>query len=143
MDYRIQIKDINALSPAEINQMYTRLSRPGRNMRQELRNRYIEPKTGIHESIMLALIWHNDLFVAWVGTRAFKEKFKGDLIQVQTIECFTDVEVRRRGFAQLGLQSLITAGIINVDAPVAVYNPSVVKIAERCGCKTVVLCIPD
>lgn len=142
MNYRIQIKDINALEYAEVKHMHGYLSRPGRNMRFELEKRYICPEPGPHPNMSLALIWHNSFFVAWVGTRPFKEKFKGNTIDVQTIECFTDPELRRHGLAQLGVQALITAGVLKRDNPISVYNPAVVKIAERCGCTTVLLCEP-
>lgn len=141
MDFHISLKDINTLSPTEVDDMYTRLSVPGRNMRKELTKRYIECWPGEHEEMMMALIYYNGLFVAWVGSRPFKEKFKGRLIDVQTIECFTAPEVRRRGFLRLGLQALLSAGVINPNKIVSVYARSVVKTAESCGCKTVVLCI--
>ena len=141
MDFYINLKDINTLSPTEIDEIYNRLSVPGRNMRDEISKRYIERWPCEHESMTMALIHQNGLFVAWVGSRPFKEKFKGKMLDVQTVECFTDPELRRRGISQLGLQALISAGVINQDKPVAVYEKSVVKIAERCGCKFVVLCI--
>lgn len=142
MDFKIDIKTIADLNRAETLEMYHRLSVPGRNMREELRKRHIHPEPGFHETITLALVRQNGFFVSWVGTRAYTEKFKGEPIDVQTIECFTDPEVRRRGLAQLGLQALISAGFIDRTKPVSVYRKPAVKLAERCGCQTVILCEP-
>ena len=143
MDFRIIIKDINRLSPVEVTTIYSRLSNHGRNMRTELEKRYIAPQPGNHETITLAMIWHNDLFVAWVGTRKVTESLAGELVKATSIECFTDPELRRHGFAQLGLQALITAGIIRRDKPVAVYREAAVALATKAGCTTVLLCDPD
>ncbi len=143
MDFRIIIKDINCLSPVETTAIYCRLSNHGRNMRTELEKRYITPQPGNHETITLAMIWHNDLFVAWVGTRKVTESLAGVLVEATSIECFTDPELRRHGFAQLGLQALITAGIIRRDKPVAVYREAAVALATKAGCTTVLLCDPD
>ncbi|NDC55308.1 MAG: hypothetical protein EBZ69_00475 [Alphaproteobacteria bacterium] len=142
MDFKIVIKPIANLSRAEVLEMYHRLSVPGRNMRKELSKRHVHPEPGPHETITLALVWQNEFFVAWVGTRAYTEKFKGNSIAVQTIECFTDPELRRRGLAQLGLQALISAGFIDRTKPVSVYRKPAIKLAERCGCQTVILCEP-
>lgn len=142
MNFSITIKTIAELTHAEVLEIYHRLSAPGRNMRHELRKRHVHPEPGPHEQITLALVHQNGFFVAWVGTRAYTEKFKGRPIAVQTVECFTDTELRRRGLAQLGLQSLISAGLIDRAKPVAVYRQPAVKLAERCGCQTVILCEP-
>ena len=142
MNFNIKLRDINKLSDLNVTAMYTRLSTPDRNMRAELEKRYIHPEPGPHESIMLALVWCNEWFGAWVGTRKVREKFKGNLIDAQSIECFTDPELRQRGFAQLGLQALISAGVLDREKPVAVYRKGVIAIAARCGCKTIVLCEP-
>ena len=139
-EFKIHIRDINKLHLIDVTAMYSRLSTPGYNMQEELTKRYITPEPGPHEAMNLAMIWHNDIFVAWVGTRRFVEKYKGRLAIVQTIECFTDPEYRRRGFCALGLHALITAGLLDCRRPVSVYRPNVVKIAERCGCRCVLLC---
>ena len=146
MDFRILVKDINALGPIDVTAIYTRLSWPDSksdsSIRKELEARYIDPVPGPHEKMAMALVWCNRMLIGWVGTRAWFEKFKGDRIPVQTIECFVEPEMRQRGYAMLGLQALLTAGRIDRDKPVAVYAKNVVKIAERCGCKTVLLCDP-
>lgn len=147
MEFRIVIKDINKLSLIDATAIYTRLSWPDSesdsSIRKELDKRYLAPTAGPHPEMALALIWCNGLLAGWVGSRPWTEKFKGDPITVQTVECFVDPELRNRGFAQLGLQALLTAGFVARDKPVAVYHKSVLKIAERAGCKTVLLCIPD
>ena len=138
--FQINIRDINSLKLTEASAIYGRLSNPGYNMQSEIAKRYLTPEQGPHESMQLAMIWHNDVLVAWVGTRRFVEKYKGRLANVQTIECFTDPEYRRRGFCALGLQALIAAKLLDRKRPVSVYQADVVKIAERCGCRCVLLC---
>lgn len=144
MDFRIKIKDINELHSSEVVALYTRLSWPysesNSALRPELKKRYIAPTPGPHPAMALAIIWLEGAIAGWVGTRAWPEKLKGEPITAQTIECFVDPELRNRGLAQLGLQALMSAGRIARDKPVAVYHKSVVKIAERCGCKIVLLC---
>lgn len=144
MEFIIKLKDINELSVIDVTAIMTRLSWPdsgsSSSIQKELDKRYIHVQPGPHPKMMLALIWHNDFFIAWVGTRLWPEKFKGEPITAQTVECFTDPEARRHGFARLGLQALISAGFLNRDKPVSVYAPEAVGIARSCGCKTVILC---
>jgi hypothetical protein len=144
MDFRILIKDINALGTIDVTAIYTRLSWPDStsdsSIRKELEKRYVTPEPGPHPEMTIAVIWCNSMLAGWVGTRPWPEKFKGEIITAQTVECFVDPELRNRGFAQMGLQALITAGALKRDDPVAVYAPNVVKIARQCGCKTVLLC---
>jgi hypothetical protein len=144
-DIAIRIRDIGELTKAEVRDICDRLSWPLEHalpdsMQPEVIRRHVSPEPGPHASITMALVYHNNYLVAWAATRPFFEKFKGDLIAVQTIECFTDRELRNRGFAQIGLNALISAGQIARNKPVSVYHASVVKIAERCGCKCVILC---
>jgi hypothetical protein len=139
-EFKIHIRDINELRLIDVTAMYIRLSNPGYNMQSELTMRYLKPTLGPQEAMTIAMIWHNETFVAWVGTRRFVERYKGKLVNVQTIECFTDQEYRRRGFCSLGVQALITSNLLDCSRPVAVYRANVVKIAERCGCKCVLLC---
>jgi hypothetical protein len=144
MDFRILIKDINKLGLVDVTAIYTRLSWPDSksdsSIQKELDKRYLTPQPGPHPDMAIALIWYNELLVGWVGTRPWHEKFKGDTINVQTIECFIDPDCRQRGFARLGLQALITAGALKRNKPVSVYAPEVVSIAKNCGCSTVLLC---
>jgi len=144
MDFWIRIKDINDLRTVDITAIYTRLSWPDSksdsSIRKELEKRYVAPEPGPHPEMAIAIIWCNGMLAGWVGTRPWPEKFKGEIITAQTIECFVDPELRNRGFARLGLQALITAGSLKRDEPVAVYAPNVVNIAKQCGCKTVLLC---
>ena len=142
MNFEIRIKDINALSPTEVTEIYSRLSVPGRNMRHELEKRYISLSGGQHERITMAMVYHNGYFISWVATRAIDVPFKGDKVPGQTVECFTEPDVRQRGFALLGLQALISAGVLDREIPVAVYRKAAIKLAQRCGCKIVVLCDP-
>jgi hypothetical protein len=138
--FKIYIRDINDLRPIEVTAMYSRLSNPGYNMQEELATRYLTPTIGPQEAMNIAMIWHNDTFAAWVGTRRFVERYKGKLVNVQTIECFTDPEYRNRGFCAIGVQALIAAQLLDRNRPVSVYRANVVKIAERCGCRCVILC---
>jgi hypothetical protein len=144
MDLFIRIKDINKLRTVDIVAIYTRLSWPdsksNSSIRKELYKRYVAPEPGPHPKMAMAIIWCNETLVGWVGTRPWPEKFKGETITAQTIECFVDPEYRRRGFARLGLQALVTAGKIKIDEPVAVYSADAVNVAKQCGCKTVLLC---
>ena len=143
-EFEIKIRDINKLGLIDVTDIYSRLSWPDSestsSIQRELEKRYFNPTPGPHPPMAIALIWHNELLVAWVGTRLWPERFKGEPITAQTIECFTEPEMRQRGYAMLGLQALITAGVLNKEKPVAVYHKNVVKIAERCGCKIVLLC---
>ncbi|NDD53186.1 GNAT family N-acetyltransferase [bacterium] len=144
MEFIIKIKDINKLALTDVSAIISRLSWPDSNsdssIQKELHKRYLKPTPGPHPQMALALIWLDETLVGWVGTRLWPEKFKGRDIVAQTIECFTDEQYRKRGIAQLGLQALITGGRIKKDKPVAVYRNSVVNIARRCDCKTVLLC---
>ena len=146
MDFRITIKDINKLSAVDVTAIHTRLSWPESestsSIKKELDKRYILPEPGPHPEMAIALIWFNALLVGWVGTRPWQEKFKGEDTTVQTFECFIDPDCRRHGFARLGMQALITAGIVKRHAPVAVYAPEVVNIPKQCGCQIVLLCEP-
>ena len=144
-DIAVRIRDLSELKPAEVRDICERLSWPLEDalpdsMQPEVIRRHVSPEPGPHAPITMALVYHNNYLVAWVATRPFREKFKGEMIDVQTIECFTDRELRHRGFAQIGLNVLISAGQIARNKPVSVYHASVVKIAERCGCKCVILC---
>jgi hypothetical protein len=145
-EFVIKIRDINKLGLIDVTAIYSRLSWPDSgstsSIQKELAKRYLTPEPGPHPEMAIALIWHNSLLVAWVGTRPWPEKFKGETITAQTIECFTDPELRQRGYAMLGLQALITAGFIDREKPVAVYAKPVIKVAERCGCKIALLCDP-
>ena len=145
-EFLIKIRDINKLNLLDVTAIYSRLSWPdsdsSSSIQKELAKRYLTPSPGPHPEMALALIWHNSLLVAWVGSRPWPERFKGEKITAQTIECFTEPEMRQRGYAMLGLQALLTGGFINREQPVAVYSKSAVKIAERCGFKIVLLCCP-
>lgn len=144
MEYYIKVKDINELGPVDVTAIMTRLSWADSgstsSIQKELDKRYLNIQPGPHAKMTLALIWHNDILVAWVGTRLWPEKFKGEPITAQTIECFTDPAYQRRGFARLGLQALITAGALDRDKIVSVYAAPVIELARSCGCKTVILC---
>lgn len=144
MDIRIRLKDINELGAIEVAAIMTRLSwsdsGSDSSIQKELDKRYLNVEPGPHPKMALAMIWCNEMFVAWVGTRLWPEKFKGEPILAQTVECFTDPDARRHGYARLGLQALISAGFLDRDKPVSVYAPEVIGVARSCGCKTVILC---
>lgn len=145
-EFNIYIKDINKLSPVDVVAIKTRLSWPNSgsssSIQVELDKRYFNATPEAHPEMAIALIWADDVLVGWVGTRPWPEKFKGDPVTAQTIECFVDPEYRRRGIARLGLQALITAGAIKRDQLVSVYSPDVIKLAQQCGCATVIYCQP-
>jgi hypothetical protein len=145
-EFVIKIRDINRLTLIDATAIYSRLSWPDSgsdsSIRKEIEKRYLVPKPGPHPEMAIALIWHNDMLVTWVGTRLWPERFKGEPITAQTVECFTDAELRKRGYALLGLQALITAGFLDREKPVSVYHKNVVQLAKRCGCKIVLLCEP-
>jgi hypothetical protein len=140
----IKIRDINALAPTTVVGILTRLSwgdsGSDSSIRQELHKRYVEPTPGPHPNMAMALIFIDAVLVGWVGTRPWPEKFKGKSITAQTVECFVDPKFRRRGLAKLGLHALIAADKIDRNDFVSVYAANVVKLAESCGCKTVLLC---
>ena len=144
MDIYISIKDINDLGPIEVAAIMSRLSWPDAgsdsSIQKELHKRYIDVQPGPHPKMDLAVIWFNRVLVGWVGTRLWPEKFKGDPIMAQTVECFVDEAYRRRGIARLGLQALIADKKIDRNKPVSVYAPEVINVAQTCGCKTVLLC---
>jgi len=144
MEICIKLKDINELGLIDVTAIMTRLSwsdsGSDSSIQKELDKRYIHIQPGPHPKMRLALIWVDDTLVAWVGTRLWPERFKGDPIMAQTIECFTAPEARRHGYARLGLQALISTGFIDREQPVSVYAPEVIGTARSCGCKTVLLC---
>lgn len=144
MRFVINVKDINKLSTIEVVAIYTRLSwddsGSDSSIQKELDKRYKNVEPGPHPEMAMAIIWVDDVLAGWVGSRPWPEKFKGRPVTAQTIECFVDPEFRRRGIAKLGLQTLIAAGKINRNDFVSVYASEVVKLAESCGCKIVLLC---
>lgn len=144
MEILIQIKDINQLGLVDVTAIMSRLSWPdsgsSSSIQKELTKRYINIQPGPHPKMAIALIWFDDMLTGWVGTRPWPEKFKGDPITAQTVECFVDAKYRKRGIGRLGLQALIAAGFVDRDKPVSVYAPEVVKLAEKCGCRIVLLC---
>jgi hypothetical protein len=144
MLFKICCKDINVLSPVEVATLLSRLSwsdsESDSSIQKELHKRYVNVQPGQHPSMMLAFVWLNDELLGWVGTRYWPEKFKGNPVIAQTVECFVDEKYRRRGIARLGLQALISAGFIDRSRVVSVYDAAVVKLAEQCGCKIVILC---
>lgn len=144
MNFEVRIKDINRLTLTDVTAIMSRMSWPDSNsnssMQKELEKRYIRPTPGPHPQMWLAMVWHNGMFVSWVGTRPWPEKFKGEPVMAQTVECFTDSDCRRHGLARLGLSALISAGLLDRKKIVSVYAPEVVKLAEQCGCKTVIYC---
>jgi hypothetical protein len=142
--FEIKIVDINALPEDVVKEIYERLCwreyEPGcGSMREELTRRYIDKEPGPHKSMALALIRHNSFLAAWVGTRIWTEVYNGVPTDMQTIECFTDIELRRRGLAQLGAQALVAAGVLNRAKAVAVYHPNAAEIADNIGCVEIVL----
>lgn len=144
MNFEIRIKDINKLSLTDIVAIHSRLSWPDSgsdsSIKQELEKRYIKPEPGPHPPMMLAMVWQDGAFAAWVGTRLWPEKFKGEPVTAQTVECFTDPAYRRRGLARLGLQALISAEFLNRNEIVSVYSPAALHLARQGGCKQVILC---
>lgn len=144
MNFEIRIKDINRLALTDVTAIYSRLSHKDSgsdsSIQPELEKRYIHPTPGPHPTMWLAMVWENGAFLSWVATRPWPEKFKGEPVTAQTIECFTDPARRRRGLARLGLQALISAGLLDQNKIVSVYSPSAVQLARSCGCKTVILC---
>lgn len=140
----IKIRDINELAPQTVVGILTRLSwaesGSESSIQQELNKRYVNPTPGPHPTMAMALLFIDTLLIGWVGTRPWPEKFKGEPITAQTVECFVDPEFRRRGLAKIGLQTLIAAGKIDPADFVSVYAANVVRLAESCGCKTVLLC---
>lgn len=144
MNICVRIKDINDLGPVDVAAIMTRLSWPDSgsdsSIQKELRKRYIDIEPGPHPNMAMAIIWFDGVLVGWVGTRPWPEKFKGDPVTAQTIECFVDPEYRRRGIARLGVQALIAAKKLDRSEPVAVYAAEVINAAQSCGCKIVLLC---
>lgn len=143
-EFSIRIKSINKLSPIDVATICTRLSWPDSgsdsSIQKELDKRYLNPKPGPHPDMSIAMIWLNDILVGWVGTRLWPEKFKGDPVTAQTVECFVDPAYRRKGLARIGLQALISADYLNRKQPVSVYAPEVVELARSCGCRVVLFC---
>lgn len=143
-DLLIKIRDINKLAPQTVVSILNRLawadSGSDSSIRQELNKRYVTPTPGPHPTMAMALLLVDTFLVGWVGTRPWPEKFKGELILAQTVECFVAPEFRRRGLAKIGLQALIAAGKIDRAEVVSVYAANVVELAEACGCRTVLLC---
>lgn len=144
MIFKICCKDINRLAVEEVTAIMTRLSwhdsSSDSSIQKELIKRYMTPTLGLKPAMTLALIWLNDELVGWVGSRPWPEKFKGNPIMAQTVECFVDEKHRRKGLARMGLQALIAAGFVDRTRPVSVYENNVVKLAQQCGCAIVLYC---
>lgn len=143
-EFVIQIKSVNKLALTDVTAIHSRLSwqDSGSNssIQKELDKRYLNPIRGPHPDMSLALVRYNGELVGWVGTRLWPERFKGDRVTAQTVECFVAPEHRRRGIARLGLQALVSAGYVDKTAPVSVYAPEVVGLATQCGCRIVLFC---
>jgi hypothetical protein len=145
MEIVIKIKDINKLGLVDVTAIMTRLSWPDSgsdsSIQKELAKRYLHVNhTHQHPEMALALIWIDETLAGWVGSRPWPEKFKGEPVTAQTIECFVDPAYRRRGIAKLGLLALISAGAVDKNKLVSVYAPEVVSLAHQCGCKVVIYC---
>lgn len=144
MIFKICCKDINSLTTIEVATIMSRLSwqdsGSDSSIQKELIKRYMTPAPGLKPAMTLALIWLNDELVGWVGTRPWPEKFKGNPIIAQTVECFVDEPHRRKGLGRMGLQALIAAGFVDRTRPVSVYASEVIKMAEKCGCQIVLFC---
>lgn len=145
-EFDIKIRDINRLALTDVTAIYSRLSWPDSgstsSIQKELDKRYGKPEPGPHPEMAIALVRYNGTLVTWVGTRLWPERHNGEKIMAQTVECFTDPEYRQRGYALLGLHALIATGLIVREEPVSVYAENVVRLAERAGCKVVLLCDP-
>jgi hypothetical protein len=145
MEIVIKIKDINKLGLVDVTAIMTRLSWPDSgsdsSIQKELAKRYLHVN---HEQpypeMAMALIWVDETLAGWVGSRPWPEKFKGEPVTAQTLECFVDPKYRRRGIAKLGLLALIAAGAVDKTKLVSVYAPEVVSLARQCGCEVVIYC---
>lgn len=144
MNICIRIKDINELGLIDVTAIMTRLSWPdsgsASSIQKELDKRYFNSQPGPHPEMAIALVWIDETLAGWVGSRPWPEKFKGEPVMAQTIECFVDPEYRRRGIATLGLQSLIAGGWLKKNQLVSVYAPEVIGLARQCGCQIVLFC---
>jgi hypothetical protein len=147
VQFVIKIKDINKLAPLEVVALHTRLSWPdsgsASSMQKELDKRYVQVQPGPHPEMAIALVWVDETLAGWVGTRPWTEKFKGLPTVVQTVECFVDPEYRRRGLAKMALLALIADNRIDRKKIVSVYEPTVIKLAQQCGCTFVIYCETD
>lgn len=147
MEFVIKIKDINKLSLIDVTAIMTRLSWPdsgsASSIQKELHKRYVDVDAFPQPEMAIALVWVDETLAGWVGTRPWPEKFKGEAVTAQTVECFVDPDYRRRGIAKLGLQALIAANKLNKHELVSVYAPEVVELARQCGCKVVIYCETD
>lgn len=145
MEIAIKIKDINKLGLVDVTAIMTRLSWPDSgsdsSIQKELNRRYFHVNhEQPHPEMAMALIWVDETLAGWVGSRPWPEKFKGEIVTAQTIECFVDPEYRRRGIAKLGLLALIAAGAVDKTKIVSVYAPEAVHLARQCGCEVVIYC---
>lgn len=145
MEFVVKIKDINKLGLVDVTAIMSRLSWPDSgsdsSIQKELVKRYLHVNhEQPHPDMAMALIWVDETLAGWVGSRPWPEKFKGEPVIAQTIECFVDPAYRRRGIAKLGLLALISAGAVDKNKLVSVYAPEVVSLAQQCGCKVVIYC---
>jgi hypothetical protein len=142
-EINIYIKDINQLRPVDVAAICSRLSWPdsgsASSIQKELDKRYLNPQPGPHPNMAIAFVWLKGVLVGWVGTRPWREHVKDTFVAVQTVECFVDPAFRRRGFARLGLQALISTGYLDKEKLVAGYADDVLPLATSCGCRNVIL----
>lgn len=104
------------LEPEDAAYMAAHLCRPGSEMRDEL-------QAAATETPMAVAYQHQP--IAWVASHVWQG--------MQTIEAFTAQEWRRRGLCRIGVLTLLAAGYLDKDRPVAVFSLECYRLAESLG----------
>lgn len=114
------------LEPEDAAYMAAFLCRPGSEMARELAN-------GSTDTPM-AVVYESDP-VAWVATHQFRG--------LQTLEGYTHVDYRRRGWCRIAAQMLLASGYLTRDEPIAVFSPDCVPLVQSLGFAGHVLFLRD
>lgn len=114
---------VGSLSDYDAEIIATRLTKPGSDFQQEVKNRN-GSKTPI--AIIRDGSWR---IVAWAATHFWQEH--------QTIEGYTLPEYRRRGCARAAAAMLSASGALDPRWPTAVFSPECLEIARSVGCREV------
>jgi hypothetical protein len=116
------VTNVASLSPLDSQEIVSLLSNSGSDFQAEV--------AGGRSSRPVAIVRNAEARVAgWANT----DRWEG----LQTLECYTRSDMRRRGIARAAAALLVADGRIDPRECVAVFEPECVKLAESVGCRDV------
>lgn len=104
------------LEPEDAAYMSQHLCRVGSEMQREF--------VGCDTETPMVVFYDSEP-IGWVGTHVWRS--------LQTIEAFVHPGHRRRGFARIGVLTLIATGYLDRTKAVAVFSPECVTLARSLG----------